>query len=126
MFGINTRMKVINPLILAVGVAVCLIVLLFPPLRCPSAYYEQPQLVGAAFGGHFEAVQIPRFSGFYGPSLSKLSGAAVVRTEIDAGELLRELALVVVLFGAAYFWLPGLLERARQEPAGMKSETPKP
>ena len=119
-------MKILRPLILAVGVAACLIVLLFPPLRCPSAYYEQPQLVGAAIGGHFEAVQIPRFSGFYGPSLSKLKDGAVVRTEIDAGELLRELALVGVLFGAAYSLLPALLERARQQSAGIKTETAKP
>ena len=90
-------MKILRHIILAVGVAVCLIVLLFPPLRCPSAYYEQPQLVGATIGGHFEAVQIPRFSGFYGPSLTKLSTGAVIRTEVDAGELLRELALVAVL-----------------------------
>lgn len=114
-------MKILKPLILALGAAFCLAVLLFPPLRCPSAYYEQPQLVGAAAGGRFEAVQIPRFSGFYGPSLSRLKNGAVVRTEIDAGELLRELALVVVLFGAASIWLPSLLERARQESARTQS-----
>lgn len=124
MFAKITRMNVIRPLILAIGVTVCLIVLLFPPLRCPSAYLEQPKLVGASIGGHFEAVEavhIPRFSGFYGPSLSHLKSGAVVQTEIDAGELLRELAFIVLLSGAVYRWLPALLKRAWQESVGVKS-----
>lgn len=79
--------------------------------------------MGATIGGHFEAVQIPRFSGFYGPSLTKLSTGAVIRTEVDAGELLRELALVAVLCGASYFWLPFFVERAGQDAAERKLET---
>jgi hypothetical protein len=117
-FGITARMKIARQIILGVGVAVSLIILLFPPLRSPTEYFTQPQLVDQ----QFVAVQISRFSAWR-PDLARLQHGAVLRTEVDPGELLRELALVVVLLGAAYYWLPTFAEPA-QEDTEAKSETP--
>jgi hypothetical protein len=103
-------MKIARKIILGIGVAVSLVILLFPPLRSPAEFYSQPKLVD----NHFVAVQISRFSDWK-QDLARVQGGYVVRTEIDPGELLRELALVVVLFGAVYYWLPAFVERARQE-----------
>ena len=125
-FGIMQQMKTIRHIIVGVAIAVCLAVLLFPPLRSPSPAYAEPKLVGPPVGGRFVAMRIPRVTGLYGPSLSRLSDAAVVRTEVDGGELLRELALIVVLFGAAYLWMPALVDRARLQSAQSKSEISKP
>ena len=113
-------MKIVRHIILGVGTLTCLFVLLFPPLRSPTEYYSQPQLVDQ----QFVAVQISRFSAWR-PDLARLQHGAVVRTEIDGGELLRELAVILVLFGAAYLWLPALIERVRLESTGIKSETSK-
>jgi hypothetical protein len=114
-------MKIIRNILRGVGIAACLFVLVFPPLRSPSPYFGEPQLVDQ----QFFAVQISRFSAWR-PDLARLSHGQVLRTEVDAGELLRELALVVVLFGAAYFWLPVFVERARQDSAPTKYDGQKP
>jgi hypothetical protein len=103
-------MKTARKIILGIGVAVSLVILLFPPLRSPEELYTRPQLVN----NQFVAVQISRFSAWR-PGLARLENGAVVRTEIDPGALLRELALVVALFGAVYYWLPAFVERAHQE-----------
>jgi hypothetical protein len=101
-------MKIIRHLVLGVGIVVILFELLFPPLRSPSQVYAETQDVDH----HLVAIHISRFSA-WGPDLAKTEpdvGVGVVRTEVDGGELLRELAFIVVLFGAAYLLTPKLVE----------------
>jgi hypothetical protein len=106
--SITSNMKIIRQVILGVGIAAILFELVFPPLRSPTPYYAEPQLVGQ----QFVAVHISRFS-TWRPDLARLEHGAVVRTEIDGGELLRELAFLAVLFGAAYLWAPAFVHQAR-------------
>jgi len=113
-------MKIIRHFILGIGIAVILFELIFPPLRSASHAYVEPQDVDH----HLVATHISRFSA-WGPDLAKTEpdvGVGVVRTEVDGGELLRELAFIFVLFGAAYLWLPALVEQS----AKTKLEAPKP
>ena len=114
-------MNTTRQITLGLAVAACLIELLFPPLRSPTDYYTHPQLINQ----EFVAVHISRFSAWR-PGLARLEHGAVVRTEIDGGELLRELAFIIVLSGAGYLWLPGLVGSARSEYAQMRAGTPKP
>ena len=94
----------IRRIILSVGIAVLLWELLLPSLRSPSHYYTEPQMEKQ----QLEAVHIPR-TAFGRPHLARLEHGVVVRTEVDGGELLRELAFLVLLFGAAYLWSPKIL-----------------
>jgi len=118
----------IRQAILAVGIAAILFELLFPPLRSPSQIYSELEHVSGSY--HLEAVHVSRFPN-WGTDMTKLDNdRGIVRTEIDAGELLRELMLMVVLFGAAYQWLPVIVgqtndynERAFSEHAPKKSES---
>ena len=114
-------MKNFRHLVLGIGVASILFVLLFPPLRSSSRSYAEPQLVDQKF----VAWHLSRFRWRPGAAATNPDGT-VVRTEVDGGELLRELALIVVLFGTARLWLPVFVDRARLESAQIKSETPKP
>jgi hypothetical protein len=99
-------MKIIRPVVLGIGIAAILFELLFPPLRSPSPYYTQPQVVN----NDFVAVHISRFSGWR-PDLARLDSGAVLRTEIDGGELLREVVALAVIFGAAYLCAPAIVEQ---------------
>ena len=90
-------MKIVKQLTVGIGIAAILFELLLPPLRSPSGYYAEPHLVN----NQLVAVQISRFAPG-GPDLARLENNAVGRTEIDAGELLREMAFLVLFFGAAY------------------------
>jgi hypothetical protein len=47
--------------------------------------------------------------------LAQLEEGATVRTEVDAGELLRELVFWAAFFVAAYRWLPAFLDLKRTE-----------
>lgn len=114
--GIIKRMRISRNVCLAGGVAAGLFVLLFPPLRSPTDYYTQPQVVEQ----QAVAVRLSRFSAWR-PNLARLPHGVVVRTEIDPGELLRELALILVVFGASYLWLPTLVDRLRLASAQTKS-----
>ena len=84
-----------------------LFVLLFPPLRSSSRSYAEPQLVDQ----RFEAWQLSRFQWSSGVVATNPKGGFVARTEVDGGELLRELAVIVVLFGAAYYFAPMLADQ---------------
>jgi len=119
--GGTTRMKIAKHIILGVGIAACLFILIFPPLRSSTEFYTRPQSVKQ----ELVAVQISRFS-VWKPDLARLQDGVVVRTEIAPGELLRELGLVVVLLGAMFYWLPAFLERARQKVAADVIGTPNP
>jgi hypothetical protein len=123
----NNKAKIRN-VVLAAGIAVVLFELLFPPLRSPSPIYSELQHIDGSY--RQQAVQVSRFPN-WGQDMSKLDNdRGVVRTEVDAGELLRELAFLAVLFGAGYLWLPAFLnqtndwnERALSEYAQKKYDS---
>jgi len=109
-------MNTVRRITVGVGFASCLFVLIFPPLRSPTNYYAETQSVDQ----QLVAVHISRFSSWHhptwarvGPDVAISKYGVIVRTEIDAGELLRELVFIMVLFGGAYLWLPATLDRAR-------------
>jgi hypothetical protein len=80
----------------------------FPPLRSPEPYYAQGKLVNQ----QVVAIHISRFSSW--GDFTKFEDGSMLRTEVDGGELLRELALLVSFFGAAYLW-PRLLPGTRSD-----------
>ncbi len=93
----------IRKVILAMGIMAILFELLLPPLRSPSPNYATLQLVDQ----HLVAIHISRFSlGALDSNSAKLKDGTVIRTEVDGGELLRELAFLVVVFGTVYLLVP--------------------
>jgi hypothetical protein len=105
----------------AIGIFACLFILLFPPVLSPDEYYShlkvvggQPSNNGFVIGGTFApAISISRFAAFAGVATTQERGP--MRVEVDAGELLRELALIAVLSSAAYLWLPFLVAAVQKE-----------
>jgi hypothetical protein len=94
----------IRRIIMVVGILAALFEGVFPPLRSPEPYYAQGILVNQ----QLVAVHISRFSSW--GDFEKFEDGSMLRTEVDGGELLRELAFLAAIFGAAYLWphlLPG-------------------
>jgi hypothetical protein len=111
-------MRLTKYFILAFGLAAVLFVLLFPPLRSSSRSYTEPQMVDQKF----VAWQLDRFK--WGPGVvATNANSTVARTEIDSGELLRELAFIATLAGAVCFSLQLFIQRAQLGSARMNSGT---
>jgi hypothetical protein len=117
------KTNIIRNFTLGLGVAAALFVLMLPPLRGLGPGYIEPNLAR----GRFEQPwHISRFRWSPGQWATNPEGGFVARTEVDGGELLRELAFVIVLFGAGCLWMPKIIELGRAEYEDAKAELAAP
>jgi len=115
-------MKNFQNTVCAVGITACLFISLFPPLRSPDERYARLKVAGPNNGWFEPVAHISRFFDFRDAVFTQEYG--YLRTEIDAGELIRELVLIAVLSVASVLWLPPFVTAMRLSLADQKPKPP--